>query len=126
MSDVRVNSSEVREVFTELDTRVVIVTCIKAAHLLIERVLVTPERLTDEETLKELERYLAAHFAWQGNPGFSSQSGTGVSGSAHRAPPGKGLDASPFGTIIGALDHTGLLAQELAAQQPVIFEAFGT
>ncbi len=104
----RVTEAEVKEIY---DTDVTLTPYITAANLLTNRL---DGCGNDDATLKEIERYLAAHFAFVANP---SGKGGGITsdkfGDASRTygvQYGKHLEASQYGQQALLLDTCGKLA----------------
>jgi len=125
MSEALIQSMEVRAVFPEMPTKFDPTPFINAAHAIMDRVLIQTGLVQDGELLKQLEAFVAAHLAWQVVPGTSSESGTGVGATKNRAAVGKGIDASPFGTIISSLEPTGKLVEALTVTSSPVFESYG-
>ena len=112
----RVTDSEVRAIMPTLNVALTDLTpFITAAHLLIQRVIVnSPNALSvpspTEEELKEVERWLGAHFVAINDPVTNSEGAGGVSAGYMLGTPGQCLMATPFGQQAVALDFTGQLA----------------
>ena len=64
-----------------------------------------------EDLLKQVELWLAAHFAAIRDPQASSESAGGVSASYMIGSPDKGLNATPYGQQAVSLDISGSLAK---------------
>jgi len=79
------------------------------ASLLVEEELV-PIGVLSDDRLKEIERWLSAHFAAVRTP-LATQEGAGpVTQSNQRGSPGKGLASTQYGQNAISLDTTGTLA----------------
>lgn len=100
----RVSDAEVREI---MDTEVSDLSAfITAANLTVDRRL-KGQGLQDDE-LKEIERWLAAHLATAKDPRVSKES-IGDASSTYQGGSGLGLDSSRYGQMVQSLDPTGRL-----------------
>lgn len=106
--DQRVDAEDVKAI---IETKVGDLTpFIAAAHLLVER-HVTPH-LSDEALLKEIERWLAAHFLAVRDPRLTQQR-IGDASENYEGAVGvlaQGLEATRYGRQAVAIDPTGGLA----------------
>lgn len=84
---------------------------IERANLLVDRVAECADdrdkSLTAGE-LKGLETWLSAHFYWQMDRGYTSESTDGASG-AYTGQFGQGLTSSPYGQAALDMDYSGCL-----------------
>ncbi len=81
-----------------------------------------------EADLKEIERYLAAHYASIANPTVQDRKRVGDSETIYaRGRHGFGLDYTPYGQQAKLLDTTGTLAniEKDSGKTKVTFEALG-
>lgn len=102
----RVSDADVKEVLdTDLDTQ----PFIRAAHLVVEQHL-SSAGLSDD-LLREIECYLAAHFACARDPLVVESRADTISRRVQRASGGAGLDSTDYGRIVQQLDPTGKLDQ---------------
>lgn len=106
MATIRVTDAEVKEI---LDTSATSFTAfILAASILVDVNLATPAILTDTEQLKEIERWLAAHFfAIKERQERKTETGEGLSEFYGNA--GLRLDFTPYGQQVKVLDSSGTL-----------------
>lgn len=115
----RVNAEEVKEILdTTLDDSVV-ETFITAANLTVTRLL-SDQGLEDAE-LKEIERWLSAHFlacTRELQPKTEQAGGAQV---AYQGTTAMGLDATFYGQQVKILDTTGLLASTVGRRNVSIF-----
>ena len=81
---------------------------INAANLMVTRI-VAP-LISDEATLKEIERWLAAHFVAIHDPRLISRKVSDASDEYESARKGQGLMATKYGQQVLALDPTGKLS----------------
>lgn len=93
---------------------------INTAHRIIEDVL-TGEGLS-EETLKEVEQYLAAHLLTLRDPRVSTEKIGQEYSATYQGQSGLGLEATQYGQVAITLDPTGKLA---AASKPLKQAKFG-
>ena len=126
MSAPLVKPEDVQAIFPTLDSRITPTPFIKAAHVLVQRVLVDTAEITDAETLFEIERWLAAHFCAVADPMHSSESGTGISASRALPSMGEGLDSTFYGKQVLAFDYTGLINDSMMRKQSIQFFCVGT
>jgi len=100
----RVTEDEVKEI---LNTSLTLTAFITAANLIVTDKL-GPEGLSDDQ-LKEIERWLAAHFAAirERQP---QQEGIGDAQATYYGGSDLGLDFTPYGQQVKILDPTGILA----------------
>lgn len=103
----RVTEAEVREII-DVDEGISLAAFIAAANLTITAQM-TGSGLA-VATLKELERWLAAHFVAIRDPRTSSESIGGASISYTVPKLGAGLDSTPYGQQVKLLDSTGILS----------------
>ncbi|MGH7961772.1 MAG: hypothetical protein ACRERD_08090 [Candidatus Binatia bacterium] len=103
----RVVSPEVLEIIEIANPNVSLDPFIVAASLVVDRHLVSQNLSISE--LKEIERWLAAHFTAARFPRKQSDSVTGASVSFQGAS-GLGLDGTVYGQTAKQLDWTGTLA----------------
>jgi len=101
----RVTEEEVKAI---IDTTVTTAPFITAANLLVESVL-GGESLGDD-LLKEIERWLSAHFVAIRDPREKSKKMDEAEAKFFLGKEGKGLEATPYGMQAIALDTTGKLA----------------
>ena len=109
MADPRVTQSDVEEIFNNPKS-FALSPYITAAHLVVENRLVGK---LDEGTLKEIERWLAAHFAAAGDERLRAwriqefgENRAEVTGKF-----GMGLDLTQYGQMVKVLDTTGTLVR---------------
>lgn len=103
----RVTEAEVREII-DVDDSISLTPFITAANITITAQM-TGSGLA-AATLKELERWLAAHFVAIRDPRTSSESIGGTSVSYNAPKLGAGLDSTPYGQQVKLLDSTGILS----------------
>lgn len=101
----RVTNSEVK---TIIDTDVDVTAFITVANLIVTNML-SGGSLSDA-MLKEIERWLSAHFVAIRDPRIGQEK-IGDASVTYLLTTGKGLDATPFGQQVKVLDTTGKLAQ---------------
>ena len=102
----RVDGDEVKEIFDTELTALQIVPFITIANLIVT------DKLTDEHStalLKEIERWLAAHFVAIRDPRAKSEKTADASATYH-GNAGLGLNHTPYGQQVLAMDTTGILA----------------
>jgi len=116
---IRVNTAEIKEI---MDTTIEDMTpFITVANLLVEQYLASSN--LSAQHLKEIERWLSAHFAAIMDPRVRKRTiGDGAESYAISGGYKGGLDATPYGQQAMVLDTTGKLAANLA-KRPVIIEA---
>ncbi len=107
----RVTQAEVEEI-VEIDSSISITPFITVATLIVDEELVG--RGLSDARLKEIERYLAAHFYCVRDPRVTSES-AGVSAS-YEGSAGQNLSRTRYGQQAILLDTTGILASMNAAQ----------
>lgn len=101
---VRVTSEEVKEIIdTELED---LSSFIQTAHLMVNKVLSSE---TDEDYLKEIEKWLSAHFVAIRDPRVRVIK-VGETSETYFGKSGEGLSASPYGQQVLSLDITGAFA----------------
>ena len=101
----RVSDSEVKEIIdTDTDD---IAPFIKVANILVTAKL-GGQGLSDDQ-LKEIERWLAAHFVSMRDPRIMSEK-TGEASVTYYGKSGLGLDGSQYGQTVKILDTTGILS----------------
>lgn len=115
----RVTSAEVKEIFdTEMDNLSGFIT---AANLLVDQHLASDD--ADAEWLKEIERWLSAHFACVRDPrARQRQIGEVKETYAISGGYAPGLDSTPYGQQVAILDYTGTLVAVMGKRN-VICEA---
>ena len=116
----RVSDAEVKEI---LDTSIVDLSAfISAANILVSNLLVG-KGLTDSH-LKEIERWLAAHFTaiLEKSGRVTSEDIAGEIKEQYGGKHDMGLQATLYGQQVAVLDTTGTLSQSLG-KPGVIFEA---
>ena len=101
----RVTSAEVQEI---LDTTITLTAFITAATLLVDQHLLDADLPT--ALLKEIERWLAAHFACMLDPRLRDMHKGDTSATFELGRQGLGLQATTYGQQALALDASGLLA----------------
>lgn len=101
----RVTEEEVREILTTSLTS--LTAFISTANVMVTEELVG-EGLSDDR-LKEIERYLAAHFACIASPRKRDEK-VDVASATYRGKTDMGLDATLYGQQAKILDTTGILA----------------
>lgn len=100
---IRVTDQEVKEIFdTTIDTSPFII----VANKIVDNKL---SDLFNEETLKEIERWLAAHFVNARDPRAVSET-IGSTSINYSGTFGLGLDSSSYGQMVKMLDTSGTLA----------------
>lgn len=100
---IRVTDQEVKEIFdTTIDTSPFII----AASKIIDNKLSTK---FSEEVLKEIERWLAAHFVCARDPRAISET-VGNTSINYSGSYGLGLDSTHYGQMVKILDSSGTLA----------------
>lgn len=105
----RVTQAEVRDIVSN-DSTTDMTPFITAANALTDRVdLLDTEGVLSEALLKEIERHLAAHFYQSLDPGYTSKSTGGASGS-FQGQYGMHLERTPYGQNAMTMDFTGTLA----------------
>jgi hypothetical protein len=103
----RVTTDEVKEIFkTSLTNLSAFIT---AANLVVENNLASSGY--SDETKKEIERWLAAHFASVRSPTLRSSSLGDASEAYSRGKLGIGLSFTEFGQQVRMLDHKGILSR---------------
>ena len=114
----RVNTTEVKEIF---DTKATDLSAfITSANLIINTNLLTA--ITDEDLLKEIERWLSAHFAsarYQRN----RRTEMGPVTFDHQGKWELGLDSTDYGQKVKLLDSSGILAN--MSKPSIQFEVLG-
>ena len=103
----RVTVAEVKEIIDTVLSDAAVTAHIVASHLIVERTLATSD--LGEDTLKEIERWLAAHFVAVQDMRKKSES-IGDSSETNMGNAGMGLDFTPYGQQVKLLDATGQLA----------------
>jgi hypothetical protein len=83
---------------------------ITAANILVTNVLVTPSKITDSDTLKEIETWIAAHFFKMSLERQEKQEKSGEASATYMGQDGKFLEATTYGQNAISLDSTGTLA----------------
>ena len=102
---MRVTDEEVKEIF---DTDIALTPHITVANQLVDKHL--QGQGIDEDMLKEIERWLAAHFAAIQDPRATSESISDLSES-YDMQKGLMLDATQYGQQAKVLDSSGKLAE---------------
>src|SRR5690606_1442192 len=93
-----------------IDTEINLAPFITVAHVTVENTLAAAG--VDEATLKEIERWLAAHFACVRDPRVRNKSVDDASVSYEgRFGMARGLESTQYGQQALALDYTGTLAR---------------
>lgn len=103
----RVNSCDVAAIMPET-TITEFAPYIIAAHAVVEAHLAA--KPIEESTLKEIERWLAAHFASINDP-LAKTERTGDATTSFHGNSGLGLDFTPYGQQAKLLDPTGTLTK---------------
>ena len=106
MSDFRVKQSEVREIITT-DFESLLPFIAVADSLVTSKV--AGQGLSDAE-LKEITRWLAAHFVAVADPRAKSEKTDEAQATYFMGKEGTGLDATSYGQQVKILDTTGSLA----------------
>jgi len=97
------------EVLAIIDTEL---TAIEVAPFITVANIIVTNQLTGEHSadlLKEIERWLAAHFVAIRDPRAKTEK-TGDASTSYYGEAGKGFDHTPYGQQVLALDTTGILA----------------
>jgi hypothetical protein len=102
----RVTEAEVREII-EVDAALVLTPFITIANLLVTTHLAA--EISDTDLLKEIERWLAAHFVAVRDPRATSESIDSVSRSFEQMKMGEGLMGTRYGQQAALLDTSGKL-----------------
>ncbi|NLN25339.1 MAG: hypothetical protein GX163_06770 [Bacteroidetes bacterium] len=102
---VRVTDAEVKEI---IDTEITTTAFITVANLMVNRYLV--DKISDNDLLKEIERWLAAHLVAVRDPRQKSVS-IGSASTTFHGNSGLGLDFTPYGQQVKLLDYTGELSK---------------
>lgn len=111
---VRVSTEEVKEI---INTSITDCTpFIIAANTLINKFLSGCEDLSADQ-LKEIERWLAAHFVAIRDPQASSESTGSASASYQVAKAGDGLDSTSWGQMAKILDTSGILSASVGLKR---------
>jgi hypothetical protein len=105
VSEPLVTDEDVKEII-ETDSDIVLLPFRRTAHILVEVHLLSV--ITNSELLKEIERWLSAHFYAIRAPLAQSESVGGLS-QTYLMTGGKGLEQTTYGQQAIALDHTGTL-----------------
>ena len=103
-----VTSDEVKEII-DVDTTLILTPFIGIAHLIVDENLVDSGYTAAR--LKEIERWLSAHFVAIRDKRISDEKIGEVAVSYDRAGLGKGLEATTYGQQALMLDSSGLLMQ---------------
>lgn len=103
----RVTVAEVKEIIETVASDAAIGAHITAANLIVTRNLAGSD--LGDDTLKEIERWLAAHFVAVQDMRKKSES-IGDSSETNMGNAGMGLDFTPYGQQVKLLDATGTLA----------------
>lgn len=112
----RVNETEVKEIMRSSSILEETLTpFINTANLMVETHLV-PKGLS-EDILKEIEKYLSAHFACARYPYLIEQDWDGVKGKTSNAT-GRGFLSTPFGATALSLDYSRTLSSLDGIQGP--------
>jgi len=101
----RVTEAEVQEI---IETSVTVTPFISAANLTVTQHL--SGKGLSSDLLKEIERWLAAHFAAMADPRVSQESVAGAAWT-YEGQTGLGLDSTRYGQQAKLLDPTGTLAK---------------
>ena len=104
----RVNSEDVRAII-DLEDTMDLHPHISAANVLVTRYLSGVTDMTDAER-KEIERWLAAHFACIHDPRAMEEQIGDARVRYAKGKYGLGLDATLYGQQVKILDHSGLLS----------------
>jgi len=105
----RVNDSEVKAIIEcESDD---LSPFINGANIFVNNRLKTPGHVTDEITLKEIERWVAAHFIAIKEGELYGESFGGASENYLKPMVGKGLESTTFGQQAMVLDPSGMLGK---------------
>lgn len=116
----RVNPDELKEIIETSLSDGVLETFILAANLTVTSWLGSSTSVTVDQ-LKEIERWLAAHFlACSRERQPQSESAAGVS-IAYQGVTEKGLEATIYGQQVKLLDSTGILAGAVGKKKPVVY-----
>ena len=105
----RVTQAEVLEIIEVDDEITELTPFITAANLMVTQAFSGNTQI-GEALLKEIERYLAAHFITLRDPRVTSESNEGISVS-YAGSFGEGLKSSSYGQMALTLDFTGSLAK---------------
>ena len=113
----RVDENEVLEIYTPDDSALVMTPCIDAAHALVEMRLTDSAVILSDELLKEIERWLAAHFCAIicRMPMREGVGGMATATIDFNNKLGFGLDNTLYGQQAKLLDVSGTLARLDAA-----------
>jgi len=104
----RTTTTEVKEI---IDTTLTDLTAfITAANLVVSKVYADDDVMTDVE-LKEVERWLAAHYVAIRDPVARAEQADKASATYAWGDLGKGLEFTPYGQMALTLDLTGKLQQ---------------
>lgn len=119
---LRATEAEVKEIIDTTLTDEQITPFLNSANVLIADVL------SDEgygaATLKEIERWLAAHFVAIRDPRVAKEK-IGDVDAAYHGKSGLGLNHTPYGQQVMILDHHGKLAEISAAKGPAELKVIG-
>lgn len=123
----RVTYEEVQEIFSTTMEPDQITAFILAANTLVNNTCAVATPALDAITLKEIERWVAAHFCWMRNPGslrkvIGDSESWGFPASVTTSW-GKGLNLSPYGQQAILLDTSGSLAALTTQKQKASFRA---
>jgi len=112
---VRVTDVEVKEI---MDTSIATMPFIVAANLIIDNTLSAEIAAGDfgAETLKEIERWLAAHMVAARDPQIAREQ-TGDAAATYQGKFGDDLKSTSYGQRVLLLDHTGKLASAQGAKR---------
>lgn len=97
---------------------------IKAANITVNNYLADEDSL-DDETLKEIEIWLSAHFVAVRDRRRKSETASGVGQSFDGFASGQGLKATIYGQQAIALDSTGKLNRVAEGELPIITASLG-
>lgn len=108
MATIRVTDAEVKEILDTHETN--FTAFILAASVIVDSQLATPAIITNSEQLKEIERWLAAHFfTIKGK--WKKSIKTGESEATYFGKADLGLDATSYGQQVKLLDTSGTLVE---------------
>ena len=95
---------------------------IDSAHIVVENTL--GDEGLSEDLLKEIERWLSAHFA-SARYSVNSKEKVGDVDVTKQGKWGMGLDSTDYGQKVKLLDPTGLLDELDDNKKPILFEVIG-
>lgn len=109
------------QLVSDADVKAILDTTINTQPFIVLAVLLIDQHLSNQglstALMRELQRWLAAHFACMRDPRFTQVKTENDSFTYEHGPMGQGLRSTKYGQQVLAMDPTGILAEVTAQKQ---------